>query len=214
MRRFFDALKTHVKFMIVTIAIFAFGFAGEKYLTTSGGTLDPGGDIYAERLAVIEFNEGINPYTAEQDFFTTSEVAMYQFALQTGEKIEWNRYNFNWDNMDLVNRLKWIYKRVTVERFDPNFYLFKVAIMNEDPKDVPYVNETIKFVADEYVEFARDRLEQSGVGRLKILDSAEMLAEPRMSSRKRLVLKYFIMGAVLGTIVGSILIAARISDDV
>lgn len=214
MKKFFDALKTEYRFILAAIIIFAFGLAGEKYLSTSGGTLDPGGDIYAERLAIIQYNEGIYPHSVEDDFFTTSEISMYQFVLQTSDHIDWSKYNFNWNNMDLINRLKWIYKRVTVERFDPDFYLFKVAVENEDPKDVPYVNETIKDVADEYVKFAADRLEQAGIGQLKIIDSAEMLAEPRMSSRKRLVLKYFIIGAVLGAIVGTILVAARIPEDV
>lgn len=208
-QKFIEMLKLRYPVLLVTIAIFALLLGGEKYFSASDAQIYQAGDAYAQRLAYIEFNSPI--HSAHQDFFTNSELAMVRFINQTSDHIEWNRYNRNWDGMDIVNKLKWFYKRITVERFDPDFYLFKIGVMSEDVGDLPYVNATIKDLADEYVEFANVRLEQAGIGRLVVIDSAEVISEPHPISKKRVMLKYFVIGGVLGAIIGTILIGAMAS---
>lgn len=204
--QFFSTLRQKFWIPILTIVIFALAMGGEKYLHTSSAPMYQSGDAYAQRLATIDFN--IRPYTDNKDFLMNSEIEMAQFINQTRDHIEWNRYNRNWDGMDITSRLKWFFKRIRVDRFDPNFYLFKITVLTEDSSDLPYVNATIKDLADEYVEFARTKLEQSGTGRLVVVDSLEVLSDPQPVSKKRIVLKYLMMGAILGAIVGAILIGA------
>ena len=209
-QKFIAMLKLRYPILLVTIAIFAILIGGEKYLSSSNEPIYQAGDAYAQRLAYIEFYDQ-RPYTDNKDFFTNSELAMVQFINQTSDHIEWNRYNRNWDGMDIVNKLKWFFKRMRVDRFDPNFYLFQVTVLSEDVGDIPYINSTIKDLADEYVEFAQTRLEQTGVGRLIVVDSAEVISDPQPISKKRIVLKYFVIGGILGAIIGTILIGAMAS---
>ena len=209
-QKFFEMLKLRYPVLLVTIAIFAILIGGEKYLSSSSEPIYQAGEAYAQRLAYLDLYN-LRPYTDNKDIFVNAELEMFQFITQTSDHIDWRRYNRNWETLDIKERLTWFIGHVRVDRFDPNFYLFKVVVETKDSPDIPYVNSTIAPLLDEYVDFANNRLERTGIGKFVVIDSAEVISEPQPISKKRLVLKYFVIGGILGAIVGTILIGAMAS---
>jgi len=208
LKKFIETLKKKYYIIILSALVLALGMSGEKYFHS--GKLDyMSGDFYAQRLVNLKRADNsvdLMPIT-KKTLFINSDLEVYKFIKEMEKEYDFTKFNANWNGMSELQKIFWLMKRLETEKFEPSMYVFSFSIKADDPRDYEYTKEKIDAFVDSYVKFAQEKLEKSGAGTLTVIDAASIIPEGAKISFKRIILKQIIIGGILGTIIGAIIIA-------
>ncbi len=202
---FIGELKKQILLVIGLMIVCSGGLGAEKYFTAVGGT-HFGGDAFVQCLVRVDSPDNVQPSFESKKFFMSSPMELYRFINVSSNEFEYDKFNGNWNGISDLEKLIWLNEHLYIEQYEHNIYIFSARIEGDKPHDYEYCKANLRRWLDAYVEFAGEECAKSGVGNLIEIEHVELMPEPQMFTRRRIVFKYKIIGAVLGLIAGLIVI--------
>ena len=192
------------------IIIFGAGLMFEKRNSTSG-VIYVSTSAYAQILVKVVLNDKVDMNQMHElhdgGLFVNGSLSKYSFMKESEKNFDYSKFNANFPLLNEENKFKWIDKRLWAGSYYPNLFMFSFGLLDEDAKDVEYTNANIERFISDYVEYADKKLQAAGIGRIEIVDRGMMPAEGTLIPGKSFVLKYGAIGAVLGFVIGILIIA-------
>ena len=216
MMNFIGELKKRWLIVIGLMILCACGLGAEKYFTSSGGT-HFGGDAFVQCMVRLDTERNSPIALDTKHFFLSSPMEVYKFVNVSEGDFDYDKLNGNWHGMSELDKLLWLSEHLYIETYEHNIYVFSARIEANEPHDYDYCKANLNRWLDSYVAFAQQECRAAGIGELVAIDRVELMPEPQMFTRRRIVFKYMTIGAVLGAIAGLIVIfglASRNSDNV
>ena len=131
---------------------------------------------------------------------------LYRFINSHRDTFDYQKLNGNWNSLNDLSKLIWLKKHLIVESFEHNVYVFSFNVEASDPHDYDYVKDNAARFLDAYVEFARRECSKAGIGELVMVERVELIPDSTTVTRRQLVFKHAIIGAVIGLLVGLIVV--------
>ena len=202
---FIATLKKKFTIVVVLMLVGFFGLAVEKYFTAVPG-VHLGGDAFIQCLTRLDNSSNLQVFLDKGKFFVGSPMELYQFIDTHRDAFDYDKLNGNWSGMSDFAKLTWLDKHLKIDTYEHNMYVFSLQIEASEPHDYEYVKANAGKFLDAYVEFARLECEKAGVGNLVVIERAALIPDGFLMTRRHIVFKYAFVGAVLGMIVGLIVI--------
>lgn len=225
---FIATLKQKFFIVIALVIVASLGLAVEKYFTATPNThlaadasiqcltrldtnhaqilLEQNKFVVASHLEFYRFIDLHRDALEQDDLFITSQMEFYRFIEQHQDDFDYQKFNGNWNELSVLAKCAWLDKHIEVKGYEHSIYIFELTIGASEPHDYDYVKANAARLLDAYVEFARQECIKAGVGDLNVVDHIEIIPNSITLTRSQLVLKHAIIGAVLGLIVGLIII--------
>lgn len=156
--------------------------------------------VYSERndLKVVTIIPVIHMWGNEDKFLKLSQ-----------NEFDYEKFCKGWNKKKTAEKLQWLNQHVTTNYMGAGIYEFVFAFSAHDAKDSDYIIENGERYLAAYVEYAKD---VSSI----IIDSSNAqeidkfsLYEPKNNVNKTdIIIKYAIIGAFLGILVGIVLVAS------
>ena len=202
---FIDTLKRKLLIVIALVIISSLAFAAEKYFTANPST-HLSGDAYIQCLTRLDTARPQSLTLEENKFFVASHMELYRFINSHRDTFDYQKLNGNWNSLNDLSKLIWLKKHLIVESFEHNVYVFSFNVEASDPHDYDYVKDNAARFLDAYVEFARRECSKAGIGELVMVERVELIPDSTTVTRRQLVFKHAIIGAVIGLLVGLIVV--------
>ena len=206
---FFSELKSKWFIIVILAFVLCGGLIFEKrgngdnviYVSTSA---------YAQVMVKVVFDDPNVPhqYTVpDSGLFTASGGEKYAFMKETEKIFDYSKFNANFPVLNEENKFLWLDKRLMTLGYYPDLFAVAFWVKDEDAKDLEYTNANVEKYVSDYVEFCSKKLQAAGIGHLEIIDKSFVPAEGSILPTNSFMLKYGIIGAVLGTVVGVLIVA-------
>lgn len=207
---FFSEFKSKWFIIIILTVVLGGGLMFEKR-NSSSGVVYVSTSSYAQIMTKVVLNENVNISEMREfhdgGLFANSSLTKYSFMKESEKNFDYSKFNANFPLLNDENKIKWLDKRLWVASYYPNLFMFSFNVSDEDAKDVEYTNANIERYIESYFNYADKKLRNAGIGHLEILDKGVMPAEGTLIPGKSFVLKYGAIGAVLGFVMGILIIA-------
>ena len=213
---FIAELRKRFWIVIGLMLVCSGGLGAEKYFTSGGGT-HFGGDAFVQCMVRLDTERNSPIALDTKHFFISSPMEVYKFVQADQSNFEYDKFNGNWRGMSELDKLLWLSEHLYIETYEHNICVFSARIEAKEPHDYEYCKANMNRWLDSYVAFAQQECRAAGIGELVAIDRVELMPEPQMFTRRRVVFKYMTIGAVLGLIAGLIVIfglASRNSQNV
>lgn len=140
-------------------------------------------------------------------FCSYSEVD--QFLQEAEKQFDFNKFNANWSHYNKQEKLEWFQKHVFINNIKGGALQFGFILKPEDPKDLIYTKEMGTQFIDSYISYSEKRLQQIlPVANFTEINHFTLYPEVKTRSKKISVLKYGVAGAVLGLLIGMVIVLA------
>lgn len=202
---FIDTLKKKFFIVMALMLVCAGGLAVEKYITAVPG-VHLGGDAFIQCLTRLDNSSNLQVFLDKGKFFVGSPMEFYRFIDTHRDAFDYAKLNGNWNGMNDFAKLTWLDKHLKIDSYEHGMYIFSLQIEASEPHDYDYVKENAARFLDAYVEFAQAECAKAGVGNLTVIERAELIPDGASMTRRQIVFKYAIAGAVIGMIAGLIII--------
>lgn len=202
---FIATLKQKFFIVIALVIVASLGLAVEKYFTATPST-HLSGDAYIECLTRLDTDRPSYAVPEDNKFFVASPMEFYRFIDAHRDAFDYQKLNGNWNGLNDAAKVVWLTKHLEIESYEQNVYVFSLNIEASEAHDYDYVKANAGRFLDAYVAFAQRECSKAGIGELVVIDRVELVPESTTVTRRQLVYKHAIIGAVLGLIVGLIII--------
>ena len=193
------------KIIIVLCAVLcAAALAFEKYYF--GEFVVRTGTYYTTAVVHVDhLKENDNSLKAERLLRTTGNLYSFIEKNEKNGPISFNRLDVNWDKLDKNGKITWLQKYISIYNFGYDTYEILIKLDSFVPKDADYLkansNELLReFIAcsDEYIQ----KIEPSAS--IRVIKTDAVYPEVVTISKKQTVLKYGMIGFVLGLLLSSV----------
>lgn len=163
-----------------------------------------------EKVVKMQYNipnNSGNEFDYNAFFSSYSEVS--HFLEEVENQFDFHKFNANWPHYDTQDKLEWIQKHLLVNNIKGGALQFEFILKPEDPKDLIYTKEMGTKFLDSYISYSEKRLQQIlPVSNFTEINHFTLYPEAKTKSRKISVLKYGIVGAILGLLIGLVIVLA------
>ncbi len=142
------------------------------------------------------FNKYMNTYPMVEKFWQG-----------TAQKYDYTKFDSGWNQKTKLDKLKWLQTRLIINDYGDGFFSIVFNLKSSDPKNIVYVEKNGANYIDEYARFADKELKNlNGETGIKVLESSNIFPEERQISKQDVLLKYGIIGFVLGVLLAAVFI--------
>lgn len=205
MNNFASVLRKNFGLVIALMIVCALGLGAEKYFTVETKS-QLGGDAFVQCLTRLDTPADNRIMLEPRPFFVTSPMELYIFLDAASQNFDFGKFNANWSELSKLEQIFWINTHLSVERFEHNIYIFSFRVGADEPHDYNYLADSMPRLLDDYVAFAQIECSKVGIGELVPIERAQLLPQATVLTRRSIVFKYMIIGAILGLIAGLIVI--------
>lgn len=130
-----------------------------------------------------------------------------EFISSTADKYEYGKIVRGWQDLPADKKVVWLQKHFTLSNVASDLCIYAFYLPAEEVADAVYMKENADRFVTDYIEFSQREagkyLHTSGYN---IEASSEILSEQKVVSSKKRILKYAVIGLVLGAMVGTLLV--------
>lgn len=203
---FIDTLKSKFIYIILLAIIFSLGLVIEKtffidYVIQSTR-------FYTEKTIKIEYNQPLM-FNNSLDYgtFLKSYSEIDLFLKQSENRFDYKKINSDWDKLTEIQKAEWLQKHIHVVDIHSGVIQFIFTLSADDAKDYEYIKLYGTKYLDEYISFAESRINQI-TPQSQFKEVSTYTLEPKLLANDKniIIIKYGIIGAVLGTIIGVVIV--------
>ena len=137
-----------------------------------------------------------------------SSNGMYlEFINSSSDKYEYAKIVRGWQDLPADKKVIWFQKHLTINNIANDLCIYAFHIPAEEVVDAVYVKENADRFLTDYIDFSQ---REAGIylhtDGYSIEASSEMLSEQKVVSSSKRILKYAVIGMVLGAMVGMLLV--------
>lgn len=161
-----------------------------------------------EKVIKMQYN---TPNTSGSEFdyhaFFSSYSEVSQFLNEAEKQYDFHKFNSNWTHYDTQDKLEWIQKHLLVNNIKGGALQFEFFLKPEDPKDLDYTKEMGVKLLDSYISYSEKRLQEIlPVSNFTEVNYYTLYPEAKIKSKKISILKYGVVGVVLGLLIGMVIV--------
>ena len=125
-----------------------------------------------------------------------------KFLDKTESQFDYSRFDKNWDNFQLEQKFSWIDKHIRLKLLGNDTYEFVLEFKAEDAKDSDYVKKVGSQFLDEFIDYSNDVSSIIlGNADVQVIDTYQFENTHENATNGKILLKYAIIGFVLGCLV-------------
>lgn len=207
---FLSELKSKWFIIIILTIIFGGGLMLEKR-SSSNDVIYVSTSAFSQILVKVNLNDSVKSgelhETQNGGFFSNAYLLKYLYLKESEKNFDYSKFNANFPQYTEENKIKWLDKRLGVASYYPDLFVFSFGVLDEDAKDTDYTNENIGRYLLGYIDFCDEKLQKAGIGSLEVIEKGVMPSEGTLIPGKSFILKYGAIGAVLGFVMGLLIIA-------
>lgn len=204
--------KIWVIFLVAILGAIALGV--EKFFFSNFVTRT---DIFyiANIVKVENFNNGmpasqmfVNQTNYKAIMLTTGNL--YKF-IQKGKQdrtVNFQKLNADWNKLSEGSQILWLSKIIKINDMHNGVYEIILNMDKFSAKDIDYLAKNAPQIMKTFVQCSNDFIKEiEPETKIKIIDQRSVVPEIVQLSKKKIVLKYAVIGFVLGGIVSSLAVA-------
>ncbi len=203
---FIDTLKSKFIYIILLAIIFSLGLVIEKTFFTD--YVIQSTRFYTEKTIKIEYNQPLM-FNNSLDYgtFLKSYSEIDLFLKQSENRFDYKKINSDWDKLTEIQKVEWLQKHIHVVDIHSGVIQFIFTLSADDAKDYEYIKLYGTKYLDEYISFAESRINQI-TPQSQFKEVSTYTLEPKLLANDKniIIIKYGIIGAVLGTIIGVVIV--------
>ena len=205
---FFTELRNKWYIIVVLALVLGGGLIFEKS-GSGNNVISVSTSAYSQQMIrVVSEDPNLPLYDIpDPSLFANSSLEKYSFMKESEKKYDYSKFNADFPALNEENKFMWLEKRLWVVSHYPNLFVVTFWVKDEDAKDLEYTNANVEQYVSDYIEFCSKKLQAMGIGRLEVVDKAVLPAEGTILPSNSFMLKYGIIGAVLGSVAGLLIIA-------
>lgn len=198
---FIDTLKSKFIYIILLAIIFSLGLVIEKTFFTD--YVIQSTRFHTEKTIKIEYNQPLM-FNNSLDYgtFLKSYSEIDLFLKQSENRFDYKKINSDWDKLTEIQKVEWLQKHI-----HSGVIQFIFTLSADDAKDYEYIKLYGTKYLDEYISFAESRINQI-TPQSQFKEVSTYTLEPKLLANDKniIIIKYGIIGAVLGTIIGVVIV--------
>ena len=203
---FIDTLKSKFIYIILLAIIFSLGLVIEKIFFTD--YVIQSTRFHTEKTIKIEYNQPLM-FNNSLDYgtFLKSYSEIDLFLKQSENRFDYKKINSDWDKLTEIQKVEWLQKHIHVVDIHSGVIQFIFTLSADDAKDYEYIKLYGTKYLDEYISFAESRINQI-TPQSQFKEVSTYTLEPKLLANDKniIIIKYGIIGAVLGTIIGVVIV--------
>lgn len=203
---FIDTLKSKFIYIILLAIIFSLGLVIEKTFFTD--YVIQSTRFHTEKAIKIEYNQPLM-FNNSLDYgtFLKSYSEIDLFLKQSENRFDYKKINSDWDKLTEIQKVEWLQKHIHVVDIHSGVIQFIFTLSADDAKDYEYIKLYGTKYLDEYISFAESRINQI-TPQSQFKEVSTYTLEPKLLANDKniIIIKYGIIGAVLGTIIGVVIV--------
>lgn len=203
---FIDTLKSKFIYIILLAIIFSLGLVIEKTFFTD--YVIQSTRFRTEKTIKIEYNQPLM-FNNSLDYgtFLKSYSEIDLFLKQSENRFDYKKINSDWDKLTEIQKVEWLQKHIHVVDIHSGVIQFIFTLSADDAKDYEYIKLYGTKYLDEYISFAESRINQI-TPQSQFKEVSTYTLEPKLLANDKniIIIKYGIIGAVLGTIIGVVIV--------
>lgn len=203
---FIDTLKSKFIYIILLAIIFSLGLVIEKTFFTD--YVIQSTRFHTKKTIKIEYNQPLM-FNNSLDYgtFLKSYSEIDLFLKQSENRFDYKKINSDWDKLTEIQKVEWLQKHIHVVDIHSGVIQFIFILSADDAKDYEYIKLYGTKYLDEYISFAESRINQI-TPQSQFKEVSTYTLEPKLLANDKniIIIKYGIIGAVLGTIIGVVIV--------
>ncbi len=189
-------LRKRWSLLVVAGIIFSCLFMGVKYFNKNTYVLAPSDDtLIGKTLRLNDYKDSYD--TLHYDRYLKSSSFLGRFIEETEEKYDYNKLAPGWNQKTNLQKISWIDKHIIVSYYGAGRIEIQLSIKQSEPIDLNYVSSHGEHFLDYFIYFADKK---DALGSYTVITSVDLIPEKNVTSNNKVVLKYGIIGFVLGVV--------------
>lgn len=182
--------------LIITGVIVSCLFVGFKYFNKTTYTLAPSDDILiGKTLKLTNYRDSYD--VLHYDKYLKSPSFLGSFIEETEEKFDYNKLVPGWNKKTNLQKVSWIDKHIIVSYYGAGRIEIQLSIKQSEPMDLNYVSSHGEHFLNSFIYFADKK---DAFGPYTVITSVDLIPEKNITSNNKVVIKYGIIGFVLGVV--------------
>ena len=193
------------KIIIVLCAVLcAAALAFEKYYF--GEFVVRTGTYYTTAVVHVDhLKENDNSLKAERLLRTTENLYSFIEKNEKNGPISFNRLDANWDKLDKNGKITWLQKYISIYNFGYDTYEILIKLDSFVPKDADYLKANSNKLLHEFIACSDEFIQKiEPSASIRVIKTDAVYPEVVTISKKQTVLKYGMIGFVLGLLLSSV----------
>lgn len=189
-------LKRKWIYILLSGILFAVLFMGFKYYTKDSYTIAPNGDVLITQTIKIDNYKDKND-ALKYDKYFTSNTYLYGFYENTKEKYDYNMIAPGWTNKTESQQMEWMKKHILVNYYGAGRIEISLDIKRSEAMNLDYLKDNGKNYVADFIDYLNTK---DSLGEYQIINSVVSIPNSLSVSSRGVVIKYGIIGFVLGAI--------------
>lgn len=182
--------------LIITGVIVSCLFMGFKYFNKTTYTLAPSDDILiGKTLKLTDYRDSYD--VLQYNKYLKSPSFLGSFIEETEEKFDYNKLAPGWNKKTNLQKVSWIDKHIIVSYYGAGRIEIQLSIKQSEPMDLNYVSSHGEHFLDSFIYFADKK---DALGPYTVITSVDLIPEKNITSNNKVVIKYGMIGFVLGVV--------------
>lgn len=193
------------KIIIVLCAVLcAAALAFEKYYF--GEFVVRTGTYYTTAVVHVDhLKENDNSLKAERLLRTTENLYSFIEKNEKNGPISFNRLDANWDKLDKNGKITWLQKYISIYNFGYDTYEILIKLDSFVPKDANYLKANSNKLLHEFIACSDEFIQKiEPSASIRVIKTDAVYPEVVAIPKKQTVLKYGMIGFILGLLLSSV----------
>lgn len=205
-------IKKNIPLLIGLVIVFSVGLMGEK-IYFSPVVIETGAVHSEKTIQVLENQENTKDAIQTNGYadllLTYSDLN--EFLKQTETKFDYAKFDQNWNYLDQEEKLKWLQKHMSINRYFKENYQFIFLLDKNIPKDWEYSKENAPALLNSYINFSKTKIREiNPQSSFRDGESVNLVSKQSNISQHTIIAKYGTIGGVLGLLIGMVIITVKL----
>lgn len=215
-KRFFDELKKDwLKKCLLVLLCSIFGCAAlvfEKNKTTDYVVKTDNAYV----ADIVQFSHGNR--NTQEDLFNYKGLFLTTYNLDQfaeSNNIDFTQMNADWGKMTKEQKIKWLSKIIKINFFNDGVCEICVDLSKNTPKNIEYLKENSNIILEAFENTSLRTLQTiKPESQIKVINHMEMLPEKVVLPKNKILIKYGVIGFILGMVVSSLGVLIRAAGKI
>lgn len=205
-------LKKNILLIIGLVIIFSVGLMGEKIYFSPVAI--ESGSVHIEKTIQVFENQEITTDALQTNGYADLLLTysdLNEFLKQTENQFDYAKFDQNWNHLDKEEKLKWLQKHMSINRYFKENYQFIFTIGTNIPKDWEYTRENAPALLNSYINFSKIKIKEiNSKASFREGESVNLVSEQSNIPQNTIIAKYGSIGGVLGLLIGMVIITVKL----
>lgn len=175
---------------------------------TSDFKIESGNFVTTAFCVVNDSREGLNSnYEINYGNIINSNSNLKRFLRNTANTINYSCINRNWESLVEDKKLTWLRDHMKTYPSHAGIIEFVFYLNENEPKDIEYLKNNANQLMDSFIATSAATIKSiRSESTIKVIDKTVVLPEYRILEKKQILIKYAIIGFVLGAILSMLVL--------